>query len=363
MRKTLLIAAEGSVNFVGDLYVSGGTLRYLSGNVGFIGTHSLFFIGSGTCDTGGIEWDTVTLGFPSGVNGTGTSNFNVGGTFTCGYNTSSFDFASGGIVLTGSRFGGNTGLYNIYTANTINPFRAPITITGTGIRRITTIYDASFNNSTLQINMSGGTCIFAVPINLIGTQTLTEASTGTSFPSPSRLLMNNGTLLDSSNITWSSIQAPVSGTSTIVNGRSVGFTMTNGSLNINGGLIVSGTMTLASAGSIVFGGTGGWTCGSLICTTPGRNITLAAGVTYTTTTYANMIGLTGSRVTMASSSATARAAWTLGPAASQSIIFANGTRIDSSAAQTIWAYAGTLTGTINWNNRGFVPTSGYPFVS
>jgi hypothetical protein len=361
--KTLLIAAGGSVNFSGTLLINGGTIRHTSGNVGFIGTHTLDFQSSGRCDTGGITWDTVNVGFPNSFNGTATSNLNVGGTFTCGYNASSISFTTGGIVLNGSRFGGNTGSYRILTANTGTPFRAPITITGTGTRLITTIYDAALSNSTLQINMSGGTCIFAVPINLVGTQTLTEASTGTSFPSPSRLLMNNGTLLDSSNITWSSIQAPVSGTATIVNGRSVGFTMTQGSLNINGGLIVSGTMTLASAGSIVFAGTGGWTCGSLICTTAGRNITLAAGVTYTTTTYANMVGLTGSRVTMTSSSATARAAWTLGPAASQSIIYTNGTRIDSSAAQTVWSYAGTLTGTINWLNRGFVPTSGYPFVS
>jgi hypothetical protein len=41
----------------------------------------------------------------------------------------------------------------------------------------------------------------------------------------------------------------------------------------------------------------------------------------------------------------------------------NGTRIDSSAAQSVWSYTGTLTDTRNWISRGYTTTSAFTFVS
>jgi fibronectin-binding autotransporter adhesin len=140
-------------------------------------------------------------------------------------------------------------------------------------------------------------------------------------------------------------------------------TIPSGTHQLNSLLRITNNFTLASGGNVTFTGTAGWSCNNIICTTVGRIITLAAGITYNTLSSANLVGATGSRVSMVSSSSTARAAWTLAAGATQSIIYTNGTRIDSSAAQTVWSYAAGLSGTINWNPRGFVPTSGYTFVS
>jgi hypothetical protein len=52
---------------------------------------------------------------------------------------------------------------------------------------------------------------------------------------------------------------------------------------------------------------------------------------------------------MTSDDPSIKAIWTLQYGASQSLIYVNGTRIDSSAGQTIWTFGGTLTDTINWN--------------
>jgi hypothetical protein len=109
------------------------------------------------------------------------------------------------------------------------------------------------------------------------------------------------------------------------------------------------TGTLALSGTTTFAGTHGWTCGILSCTVASSIITLQNSVTYTTTNLATLVAVNGSNSTMTSNDANIRALWNLRPGASQDIIYFNGTRIDSSGGQTIWALGGNRTSTVNWN--------------
>ena len=68
-----------------------------------------------------------------------------------------------------------------------------------------------------------------------------------------------------------------------------------------------------------------------------------------------------------SSGATTRAIWTLDQGATQSLIYVNGTRIDSSqnGGQTIWSFGVTpanIATTINWNVGTRPGTVAYVFV-
>jgi hypothetical protein len=367
----VIAGATGSTaRFVNTLHLTSGcTFTYVSGGVNTVG-HILYLNGTPTLNTGGMEWNSVFLGLYPGVIGaicqaTSLSNINVGADAIFGNVANSFvTFPSGGsIVLIGNRIAAGASANYSWAAQ--GAFTSRILLTGTGTRAFNSVGVAGGNltNGSLDINMSGGTCVFST----VGAwswagSSMTSASTGTFFNATAQTFILSGTnTFAVSGLTAGTLT--VSGTFTNNAPLGVAGTATmSGRMNNNSSFVVN-NMALAAAANVAFAGTAGWTCSNLICTTAGRSITLAAGVTYTTTSSANMVGLTGSRVTMTSDSPTARAVWTLGPGATQSIIYTNGTRIDSSAAQTIWAYAGALTSTINWNNRGFVPTSGYPFVS
>jgi hypothetical protein len=113
-------------------------------------------------------------------------------------------------------------------------------------------------------------------------------------------------------------------------------------------MTITNNLTLST--NTTFSGASGWTCGNLTCTSPGITITLKNGITYTTTLYAFLTGGTNaSRIVMTSDDPSIKAIWNLEYGASQSLIYVNGTRIDSSAGQPIWTFGGTLTDTINWN--------------
>lgn len=130
------------------------------------------------------------------------------------------------------------------------------------------------------------------------------------------------------------------------------------------------TTNLTISASTTFGGTLGWTCSNLICSTAGVTITLQDSVTYTTTTSAQLTGGTNaSRITMQSSSATVRTIWTLQNGATQSLIYVNGTRIDSSLGQTVYTFGGTISTTppgaetLNWSLLVAPGTVAYTFVN
>lgn len=138
-------------------------------------------------------------------------------------------------------------------------------------------------------------------------------------------------------------------------------------------LILSGGITritnnLTLNGATTFSGTFGWDCNNLICSTAGPySITLLEGVTYRTRTGVSITGGTAAnRVTMQSSSGSIRAIWTLNFGATQSMIYVNGTRIDSSGEQTVWSFgvsAANISTTINWNPGLPLRTVAYTFVN
>lgn len=134
-------------------------------------------------------------------------------------------------------------------------------------------------------------------------------------------------------------------------------TITQNALNT-----IQNSLVVASNGAVTFAGTAGWTCANFLCSTSGRTITLQNSITYTTTNNANFVGADLSRITMTSNDPSLRAIWTLDPNATQSMIYVNGTRIDSSQGQTIWTFAGVRNATINWNVGSKPETVAWLFV-
>ena len=141
---------------------------------------------------------------------------------------------------------------------------------------------------------------------------------------------------------------------------STGGTIIQNVLNtINNNLTLNGTAT--------FQGTAGWDCGNLISTAAGTfTVTLQQLITYRTRLQAFITGGTsGARTTMTSSGAS-NAIWTLDSGASQSMIYVNGTRIDSSQGQTIWSFGvspANIATTINWNIGSPPGTFAYTFLN
>jgi hypothetical protein len=135
----------------------------------------------------------------------------------------------------------------------------------------------------------------------------------------------------------------------------------NSLFRISGILTINGTNT-------TFTGTAGWDCNNLISSAAGAfSIILQEGVTYRTRTGVSITGGTfTNRVTMQSSSGSIRAIWTLNFGATQSMIYVNGTRIDSSGEQTVWSFgvsAANVSTSINWNPGVPLRTVAYTFVN
>jgi hypothetical protein len=144
-----------------------------------------------------------------------------------------------------------------------------------------------------------------------------------------------------------------------------GITLTlSSTLNINGNLLCNGSAT--------FTGTAGWDCANLVSTAAGTfTITLQESITYRTRLQAFITGgVSGAaRTTMISSNPLTRAIWTLDFGASQSLIYVNGTRIDSSQGQTVWTFGGLISTTpvgaetLNWNIGSPPGTFAYTFLN
>jgi hypothetical protein len=161
----------------------------------------------------------------------------------------------------------------------------------------------------------------------------------------------------------------LSGTPLTINNSSVSqffnMTVSNGvTLNINNNTTpILGTLSLL--GNATFAGTHGWTCSTLTCSISNTTITLAnssSGASYRTTSTASLLGTNAQRITMISNNATTQSIWTLDNGAQQSLVYVNGTRIDSSQGATIWSFGGTLTGTTNWGTGSAPATTAYTYV-
>jgi hypothetical protein len=369
------ITVQGS--FTGSLTINNITIR-------MTGTGSL---SGGAASTGGGSIEIDTAGIIS-HNGTFSLNgivftytngtFNSTSTLACGSNTvtlnnwgnisrafSAFDWngALGGQTVTlnsdiyisnNLTFTGNSG-GNFNGAGRTVFIYGNISGAGNGLGGTATVQmegstSASITIGSIQnnltINKTGGAALTLNSFSWGASGRTLQRTSGTINPGTSTITINTNVDVTINDMTFWNLTIP--GLSTI----------TQNVLNI-----IQNNLTLATTNTVTFAGSSGWTCANLICTTAGRTILFINGPTFTTTTNANIVGTTGSRITFSSSNASIRAIWTLSSAATQKIIYVNGTRIDSSAAQSVWSYTGTLTDTRNWISRGYTTTSAFTFVS
>lgn len=318
-RNNLEINTTGTITVSGTVRYGSGTasitLKYTAGTLITTGStlqlnrNCTLDLQNTTWGSLGLEANTYTLSsditLSSALNVATTTSpiingfkIYVGGNFSAGTGSGYFTTGTTEIVLngTGTWTGGDT--RNTLTINTAGT----ITLSGTII-----------------YGLSGRTLTYTAGTINPGTSTFqTAAGLTYSIASPGNFTLWNF--------------SPLTGTHTI----------NTGTITVNNNMTFNGNTT--------FAGTGGWTANNLTDSTAGRILTLKDGSTYTVTGTLSLTGTNASRWTIASSSATLRALLTLNQGASQSLIYVNGTRIDSSAGQTVWSLGGTLTDTVNWNN-------------
>lgn len=221
-------------------------------------------------------------------------------------------------------------------------------------------------DSSLSCTISAGIIAINFIINKSGAGVVTFASTLTWGAANKTLTINSAVNFLTNSTTFTLSGTPLTINDTFGN-PFFNLNIPASTLNINGGLIrINNNLTLTGAGA-TFAGAFGWDCNNLICPTAGTfNITLQQGVTYRTRAAVSITGglATAARPTMVSSDATNLAIWTLDPGATQTLIYVNGTRIDSSGGQTVWTFGGTVGATTkNWNVGTRPGTSAYTFVN
>lgn len=379
--------------------INGNTLNILGNlTIGVIlaGSTQVNLIGTGT-------WNSVNIG----VEVRTKLNIDTLGTITRGAN--GYAYAGPELKYTqGNLVNGTANLRLSAGANTLsiisngvnwgNVFVISSTTTLTDDMNIDSLLfssNAVVNGSNLRINgnisqptsaIITGTTIFQI----IGTgnQTWDAINTTTRIANSMNIDKASGTFtITSANLSYGSATAVLTytqgtfnpGTSTFITQAGVtfniiapGFSLYNwspitGTYTINTNqLIISNSLTLA--GATTFAGTAGWNCANLVCPTAGTfNITLQQLVTYRTRAAVSITGglATTVRPTMTSSGAS-NAIWTLDFGATQSLIYVNGTRIDSSGGQTVWSFGVTpanIATTINWNSGVPLRTVAYTFVT
>jgi hypothetical protein len=262
-------------------------------------------------------------------------------------------FLSSSLVCSGSYSVGGTSILNGSTLEIQRNITGPFNATQTGTSTITlggntpSTYSILISNQNVNINKTaGGSVLLGNTYGLTysgGTFTYTA---GTLNPGTSTMTLGTSTV---NGISWYNLAVP--GVSTITS---------------NTANTISNNLTLGLTGNVTFTGSAGWTCANLICSNTPRTITLAnisTGASYRTTTSASLTATSASRITMVSNNATTRSLWTLDYGAQQSLVYVNGTRIDSSLGQTVWTFGGVRTDTVNWNTGSRPGTSAYTFVN
>lgn len=401
---SITVTFASAVTTIGSLYVSASSV----GQIQTINSNTLEILGNITLDVhlaGTTQVNFIGTGTFNSANGTNSEirtkfNINTTGTLTRGlsgyfYSGPELKWTQGTLVNgstnLGLSFGGST---SAVISNGVNWGNVYIFQSTTTLNDDMNIQNLTFSNNSgvlngnnLRINgditlASGAQILTGTTVLQIigsGSQTWTSAgsariSTSVIINKPSGTLNLSGTINFGGTLLSRTLGAVSPGSSTFVIASGTNTTINDmtfwnltipGSSNLtqNVANTINNNLTLGGIGSVTFAGTAGWTCANLVCTTAGTNISFINGPIFSTTTNANLIGTTGSRITMASSNVSLRATWTLSSNATQKIIYVNGTRMDSSAAQTIWSYTGTLNDTRNWLPRGYTTTSGHTFVS
>jgi hypothetical protein len=333
----------GSASFTGANYIQIlGTLNLVGTTVASAFASTVFRL-AGTLD---INKSSIV----------GGSNIILGEVGNFGNMTFNSDtFVSGNV--SSNAFGGNSNTFNgskLSVGGNLTFSGAVTSIDGTS-----TIEFYSSSNSSLTF-IAGTTITNSITVNKSGVASLSllssftwggadrilQRTSGNINPGSSTVTVGSGTIND---FTFWNVTIPGGGATSI----------TQNTLNT-----IQNNLTLGSNGAVIFTGSAGWTCANLLCSTQARTITLANNITYRTTTSASMLGAAGANaITMTSNNATTRSIWTLDYGAQQSLVYVNGTRIDSSQGQTIWTFGGVRTDTINWATGSRPGTVSYTFVN
>jgi hypothetical protein len=204
---------------------------------------------------------------------------------------------------------------------------------------------------TNQFSSSGvapNNILFPIPLTYdSGTFTYIAGNVNTSDSTLS--LGNSASMNTTNNLSWYNIR--VSGSTSTPRGSLI---------NIISPLVISNELNLGAAGNVTFTGSDTWQCSRLICTTPGRRITLQNAVSngqkaYTTTTFVNLSS-SGAPISMSSDLIGTRASWSVDLNSPPVQLYnIDGIWIDSSGGRTIWT-TGVTQSTINWN-PGLAPST------
>lgn len=314
---------SGNVTMASSCIIDTGSLKWATGTI-TPSASTLTLSNSCTADLSGKTINNLSHGFSLGaqtityLSDVYCANFTIGnGTNT--YNGPGKIYASGNYTIGG----GNSG-------SLVVELKGTGTIS-TGLMGLVCI-----------VNASGGTYTLGASLTIGNTFTYTSGNVNAAT---STVTLSNGITLSSAGINWYNITVPT------------------GTITLNNLMNVTNNLTLAATASVTFAGLGGWNCGNLLCSTAGRNIILQSLNSYNTSTLVNMVGSFASPITLSASSLTDKAVWTLPQAATQSMVYVNGTRIDSSLGQTIWSFGGILNNTINWNLGTKPRTVSFTFTS
>lgn len=245
--------------------------------------------------------------------------------------TGDMTFASGGVSTLADNWtiNGNT----IISANTVNSnnlnCNANLTFSGNPAGTINVIMNGTGT-------WSGTGCRLNLEINTTGNITISGA---VSFSNAVTLKITAVNTLTTS------------GSTITFAGTAPTFTCNLTGMAFNA--IVCATST---ASSTTFNGTNGFSMASFTNTTANttctwNDTTSNSGATkgYTITSALTLTGTAASPITMASSSGSVSATFTLNQGATEDVGFVTATRMDSSLGRTIWDYKGTLTSTSNWS--------------
>ena len=381
-------------NITGNSFITNSTagrkltMKGTSTGVSSIASVSMNFHLEIDCGSSGFAL-TGTLASPN-INylATNSGSFTTTGS-TLNYGISIPTFTLSNTVI---NMNGSTNSWNVLS-NTTGLSRAVTLLSNVYFNTISTTSSGDAYNGPWTLHVSGSvgpmtTISGTATLKFIGSSNATWSTTTGALISISSIVFarTGGTLSIPNNfvytgtvgIFWTDGAINHTGTLTLgtttLSTSSAGMSWNNLTINSGATITISSPLSILGilnlAGAATFTGVSSWTCANLISTATGAFfITLQEGLTYTTTAGVSITGgvaAVGSRPTMRSSGA-GYAIWTLAPGATQSMIYVNGTRIDSSQnnGQTIWSFGVTpanIATTINWNVGTRPGTVAYAFV-
>lgn len=331
---TFTINTTGTTTHSGIFNV-GGLINFIYSAGTFNSTGTLG-LANGSTLTNVSSLTFGNLNFPNNLGGqTSTINSNVN--------------VTGNLTGTGGAGGNINGGFTVFLGGSINvgtfTLGGSASIEMNGSNNASIVAGSIVNN--LNINKSSGSTVTLGSFSF-GTNGRTfQLTSGIINPSTSTITIPNNISVILNNLTLWNLTIG-GGISTVIT-QNVRNTIQN-------------NLTVGSNSNVIFSGIAGWDCSNFLCSTPNRTITLQESIQYNTTNNVNLLGSDAQRINMVSSSPTNRAIWTLAPAANQSLVYVNGTRIDSSLGQTIWTFGGTLNDTLNWNLGSRPQTVAYTFI-